>query len=97
MYAITVSEQRLTIETSDDKATQQLARVLLIAEILSQCAAAYMVIEMIDHGSLSYQIQWHWRRLKARYFTERDNDRRMRLAIGEVLFEAQRVLEEHRA
>lgn len=91
-----VARGEVTIDTGDDHATRQLARVLLAAEIMSQLAAVYMVFEMIEHGALSYQLNWHWQQLKKRWAEERNAERQLRRDIGRVLFEAQRVVEEHR-
>lgn len=77
-----------------DKMTANLARLLLVMEIASQALACFMVLEMVERGKLTYLINWHWQQWKRRREDEMKRSRDWHLALGRMLFEAERIVKE---
>jgi hypothetical protein len=76
----------------DDHGTRNLARTVLIAELGVTIMSALVVVDYLNSGSFAYTAKWHFERWKARYKAELKKRRTYRVAVGEVLLQAENAL-----
>jgi hypothetical protein len=87
-----MADRTVNIDVGADPSSVRLARALLIAELATQLMAAWMIVDMVERGKLSYRLAWHWGQLRERARARAVQERRIRIEIGRVLYEAERVL-----
>lgn len=76
----------------DDRTTRNLARAVLLAELGVSIMSAFVVADYLNNGSFAYTAKWHFDRWKARYEAEVKKRRSYRVAVGEVLLQAESLI-----
>ena len=81
-------------ETGEDTETEpfdkQLQRATKVLELIMTGVVLVIYIDMMDHGSLFYTLNWKWEQYKNRMKLER----RMRAAERYIVWQAEQTLEE---
>lgn len=85
-----MADGRLVINTEDDAATRALAQMLLATQIAAQVATCFLLVEMVQHGAISYRLAWYWQKYKA----AREMKRKFR-DPGYVIWEAEEIVRQH--
>jgi hypothetical protein len=87
-----MTERSVTMHVdSEDGITTNLARILLVTEIAAQVLACFIVLEMIEHGGITYKIAWHWQKLRRRYESQLENERGFKRSLGRMLYEVDQI------
>lgn len=82
-------------EPEQDVATERLSKLLLVAEILAQCAAIWAVIDMtVGTEDLRYRLRWHFDRKRAKFERWLQRERSFAALWPATLLEAHTILEE---
>jgi hypothetical protein len=76
----------------EDKVTTALARALLAAELVTQLLTAFMILEMVERGQITYKLAWHWRSWRARVRASEQGERAWRKDLGAMFYDAERTL-----
>lgn len=85
-------KQEVTLQVDrDDRVTTNLARALVVAEIASQVVVCLVVLEMLEHGAISYKVAWHWKRLSAKYRDKARREREYRTSLAFMLYEVDEI------
>jgi hypothetical protein len=84
----------VSLDKESDPVMLNLARLNLAMEIASSALATWYFFDIMSRGQLGYLARWHYLEAKNRWRQRRDADRRFRMDLGRVIYEATRVLEE---
>jgi hypothetical protein len=86
----------VSIDVTGDPVAVNLARAVLIGEIVSSlCLVLVLAAELPQGRKLTYRINWELDKLKKRYRDRNADHRRFRVQLGELLMEAQSFLEKN--
>lgn len=77
----------------DDRTTTQLARTLLVTEIAVQILGCLVVLDMLEHGAVTYKAKWYFERWRDKASARRGKEIEYRKSLGRMLYEASEIIE----
>ena len=73
--------------------TERLYQIKLALDLLGSALVCWFFLDIIYRGKLSYKVTWYVEQKRKRIKAMREDDRRLRVEVGRVLYEAQKVIE----
>ena len=73
--------------------TERLYQIKLALDLLGSALVCWFFLDIIYRGKLSYKVNWYVEQKRKRIKAMREDDRRLRVEVGRVLYEAQKVIE----
>ena len=96
VHLIPGADQASTDEEADKLA--EMVRYLrfanLVFEVIGAAEMAWWFFNLQSRGKLNYTVRWHWDHWTREWRKSRESEKRLRLDIGRVIYEAARIVED---
>ncbi len=102
-YATRVPELKLTVGADQpftDEETDKLAEMMrylhlanMVLQVLGSAQMAWFFFNLQSRGKLNYTVRWHFEHWTGEWRESREFEKRLRLDIGRVIYEAARIVE----